>query len=258
MSAYAQCSIDSAAQVRPGISPAPENIPCIERTTVYNQTLQVMCPFYYDSVVNIPVVNTTYPVEVTIDSMELTAVNGLPPGITWTKNPMRLKGGENGCITFSGTTTAAPGPYEVEWYGTVWGSLPSQVPAQLRYPVYTGGLTKYNYVKYYFNVIEPGDTCIHYKNHPAGISDASEDLARSLRLYPNPAAGSFELSVYTAAPTEGEIEVSDVTGRVVYATTFSASGSYKTRIDLTGYGKGFYIVRLHTAEGTAARTITIE
>ena len=57
---------------------------------------------------------------VTIDSVRLDSVNGMPTGINWIKNPNVLPGGGFGCVEFTGTTSDSAGTYNLAYVGTVW------------------------------------------------------------------------------------------------------------------------------------------
>ena len=74
-------------------------------------------------------------------------------------------------------------------------------------------------------------------------------------IFPNPAEGSFSLS-YTGVNTTGDIELIDVTGRVVFMERASlVSGTVRT-IDLSDLSAGNYTVRLMAAgERTTQRLL---
>lgn len=247
------CIPDSAAQPRPGISPSPDVIPCVVDNAPYNQTLQVRCPAVYDSVINFGI--TTYPLTVTIDSMELDSVINLPAGLTWAKYPNRLNGGQIGCITFSGTTTAAPGYYHLGWYGTAWTHAPI-----IGQKTVTGNLNRYSYVNYYLNVIAAaGDSCIPYNPYATnGISELNPILNTMISVSPNPSNGVFTLRINAGSRVTGQVEIIDVTGRNVYAQDVDLIGLQNISVDLSKCAKGIYTVLLKTANGNAAKRISID
>jgi hypothetical protein len=247
------CIPDSAQQPRAGISPSPNVIPCVVDSAPYFQTIQVRCPTVFDSVVNLGI--TTYPLTVTIDSMQLDSVINLPAGITWARYPARLNGGQIGCLTFSGTTTAAPGYYHLGWYGTAWVHA-TGVGAR----TVVGSLNRYSYVNYYLNVIgAAGDTCIPYNPYAnTGINTLSSVLNTELDVYPNPSNGAFTLKLNAGSRVHGQVEVIDVTGRVVFSQDIDLIGQENISIDLSKCSKGIYTVLLKTANGNAARRISID
>lgn len=247
------CIPDSAQQPRAGISPSPNVIPCVVDSAPYFQTIQVRCPTVFDSVVNLGI--TTYPLTVTIDSMQLDSVINLPAGITWVRYPSKLKGGQLGCLTFSGITTAAPGYYHLGWYGTAWVHA-TGVGAR----TVVGSLNRYSYVNYYLNVIGAvGDTCIPYNPYAnVGINTLSSALNTELDVYPNPSNGAFTLKLNAGSRVNGQVEVIDVTGRVVFSQDVDLIGQENISIDLSKCSKGIYTVLLKTANGNTARRISLE
>ena len=250
LSAHSQCTIDAAAQPRPGISPSAADLPCIITSAPYDKTLQVQCPGYFDTVVNLII--TTYPVTVTIDSIELDSVINLPAGITWTKNPDRLNGGQNGCLTFSGTTTASTGYYHLTWYGTAWVTE----PYGLGNKTVTGSLNRYGYVDYYLNVINPGDSCTPY--NPNGITNINPELNTELIVSPNPSNGLFTLKLNAGSRVTGQVEIIDVTGRIIYSQDVDLIGLENINIDLSKSAKGIYTLLLKTPNGNATKRISID
>ena len=247
------CTPDSAAQPRPGISPSPANIPCVVDGAPFNQTLQVQCPAYFDTVINLGI--TSYPLTVTVDSMELDSVVNLPAGLTWVKFPNRLKGGQNGCLTFSGTTNAAPGYYHLTWYGTAWVTE----PYGLGHKTVTGSLNRYGYVNYYLNVIaSAGDSCIPYNPYINGINDLNPLLNTAITVSPNPSNGVFTLKLNAGSRVTGQVEIIDVTGRTVFSQDVDLIGLENMNIDISKCTKGIYTVMLKTANGNAVKRISID
>jgi hypothetical protein len=186
--------------------------------------------------------------------MELDSVINLPAGITWTKNPNRLNGGQNGCLTFSGTTTATPGYYHLTWYGTAWTHA-----QYVGSKTVTGSLNRYGYVNYYLNVINPGDSCIPYNPYAtSGISELNPELNTMITVSPNPSNGVFTLKLNAGSRINGQVEIIDVTGRSVYAQDVDLIGQQNINIDLSKCAKGIYTVLLKTANGNAAKRISID
>jgi hypothetical protein len=179
--------------------------------------------------------------------MELDSVIGLPAGITWTKNPNKLYGGQNGCLNFMGTTTDPKAVYRLLWYGTVWGQLPSAVPAQYRSQVYTGVLNKMPWFDYYLDVIEQGDAC--NPGLAAGINSIDNHMEATINVYPNPGNGLFDLKLTSAQPVSGALIVTDVTGReILRRSNVDVNTLYQTSFDITGVAAGLYTVQFRTPQ----------
>lgn len=119
----AQCVIDQAilAGAQNGVYPAAAQLPHIVKDSAYDQTVQgkiadTMSQSF--TVGGIPITSS-----VTIDSVRLDSIVGLPAGITWVKNPNVLLGGGFGCIEFTGSTSDSAGVYPITGYGKVWVHL---------------------------------------------------------------------------------------------------------------------------------------
>ncbi|MCK5591701.1 MAG: T9SS type A sorting domain-containing protein, partial [Candidatus Pacebacteria bacterium] len=85
---------------------------------------------------------------------------------------------------------------------------------------------------YFVDDVYVGDTT-------TGINDLS--TSNNIRIYPNPTTG-----IFTVQGATGEIEVYDMVGGKVLATT-------KEEIDLSSYAKGIYLIRV----GEAVRKIVL-
>lgn len=117
----AQCNINTSILTSPGVYPSADSIPCIAPGQYYDVTLQGLIDTAYDGTTI--VLGQTVPVHATIDSIRFDSIVGLPSGIFWSQNPLVLKGGEHGCIQFTGVTQDAPGIYPLTVYGTVWAYI---------------------------------------------------------------------------------------------------------------------------------------
>ena len=101
----AQCTIDTA-NTRTGFS--PNNPAPIRQGVSYAQTVQVYIPTTYSGL--------------TLDSLHIDSITGMPNGITYILNPVAgtVPGGGRGAFCFSGTTTDTLGPYPLTFYGFVY------------------------------------------------------------------------------------------------------------------------------------------
>lgn len=105
----AQCTINTG-NITNGFT--PDSLPCITQGLVYGQAVQV----------KVPTSQAAGPFSVTIDSVLLLSVTGLPAGITVSGVPANgiIHGGGNGCLWYSGTTSAATGTYQLTFNVRVW------------------------------------------------------------------------------------------------------------------------------------------
>jgi hypothetical protein len=235
------CTVDPQALNGPGISPPPSEMPCVVIGENFNQIIQVE---NFSTVMNL----------VTVDSMVLDSIIGLPAGLDWIKSSNALRAGQHGCLTFFGTTNVAPGRYTLSWYGTVWASA-----LGYSYP-YSGNLSTIaaqaggGNFSYSLTVINPGDPCPTV----TGINDLSADLNSALYVYPNPNNGVFGFRLNAGQRVNGEIAVYDMTGKRVFAQPLDVIGMYTTSIDLSAFAKGLHTLKLSTASGFATRRISVE
>ncbi len=253
--AGAQCTIDSTAQTTPGANPMADQLPCIEKTVAYNETVQGKIQAYQDT--SFTIAGFAINAHIVVDSVQIDSIAGLPTGINWTKNPDILYGGGNGCVNFSGTTTDTAGTYPLTAFGTAWLRIQVTNPIAIDTPyVIHGNLNRYSpFGDYYVVVINQGAPCVH---PTTGIKDFSKDLNTVMNVYPNPNNGSFEVSLNTGSRVNGSLNVIDMTGRTVYSQNLDIMGLYSTHINLTTLPKGIYTVQLKSAEGVTAKNISIQ
>jgi hypothetical protein len=254
--ASAQCTIDPSAQTTPGANPSKENLPCIERTVSYNQTVQGKIQETGDT--TITVAGFTVVANIRVDSVRIDSITGLPTNINWAKSPDILLGGDNGCMNFSGTTTDTAGTYDLTAWGTVWFRITANPPVvgPIDTPyTYQGSLNRFSpFGDYYVVVTEKGAPCVK----PTGIRDFSAELNAAIAVYPNPNNGNFVFTLNTGNRVTGNLNVVDMNGKVVYTKPLDVAGFYSNQIDLSGLAKGLYAVQLRTTEGVASKNILID
>lgn len=87
-----------------------------------------------------------------------------------------------------------------------------------------------------------------------GLSEA--DVVQVIQAYPNPSIGTFTLS-YPVQPTAGELEVRDLSGRLVLRERIPA-WSQMHRVELDGEALGMYQCKLTWGAHTATTRIVLE
>jgi len=251
----AQCVIDSTNT--DFLSPRPDSLPCVERTVPYSQTLQIAVPTSMD----LQDFGSPISFVLIVDSVVINSVNGLPTGLAYDMNPSSgvLYGGDHGCATVAGTTTDAVGNYPITFDGfiTLHGNP---------FPPYFDGDTTIDFAtlqslapdmfSLFVDVINPGDEC--RPSQGTGIKNFSSDLNAAMSVYPNPNNGVFQFSLNAAHRVNGQINVIDYTGKVVYSQNIDVIGLYNTNIDLQNFAKGVYVVQVKTAEGLASKSISVQ
>jgi hypothetical protein len=84
----------------------------------------------------------------------------------------------------------------------------------------------------------------------------TEEMADGLILFPNPSEGKFYFETAYAAGEPIELQVMDLTGRVVYQTV--TSNLDKAEIDLSDHPKGMYFIRIKSGEMVVNRKVIIQ
>jgi hypothetical protein len=88
-------------------------------------------------------------------------------------------------------------------------------------------------------------------NNYVGVGEG--DFAAAFELYPNPSTGIYNLYLELFKPQTLEMEVTDLSGKVLYQQKENNAFVYKGEIDLSTFAKGIYILRL-----TAGNQITFK
>ena len=90
---------------------------------------------------------------------------------------------------------------------------------------------------------------------PVIITGEDEELAKELRIYPNPSTGLFQIELGDFNQTL-TITVTDALGRTIKTETLSTTNSYS--LDLRGYASGAYAVQFKTEKGIVTKKLIIE
>jgi len=234
-------------------NPLPPDVPCAEQGVLYNEVLQ----FYIPATVDLADYGVPISYVLTVDSVVLDSITGLPNGLNWAQNGGPIfYGGTHGCGLTNGTTNDPTGNYPIVFHGLAWvhgqpfpGVFDGDTTLTLQQLI--GAATQGG--SYSIDVIAAGGTC-----HASGIKDFNADLNTALSVYPNPNNGNFELKLNSGRRINGEIVIVDVTGKKVFSQLLDVTGMYATSVDLTQYAKGLYTVQLRTTEGFASKNISVE
>lgn len=95
------------------------------------------------------------------------------------------------------------------------------------------------------------DTCV-------GIGAGAWNPA--LAIFPNPNQGNFTLSMdHPNLSGDVTVEIWTLTGQRVYlAQPQAIAGHFESRIDLSSYGKGTYLITVKSAQGTITRQMVVQ
>jgi hypothetical protein len=84
----------------------------------------------------------------------------------------------------------------------------------------------------------------------------NEVSAGGVTILPNPSNGKFYLETKNLSSDPIELQVMDLTGRIIYERQLFISEKFE--IDLSGQQKGMYFVRIKSGEGLLTRKIVIQ
>ncbi len=100
------------------------------------------------------------------------------------------------------------------------------------------------------------DTFSILVQEPTGIKDIQEQITR---IYPNPTDNILNIEI-TNSDTKGlEIEILDITGKVIYQRESENPSSQLTeQLDLSGYAKGIYLIRVRQADAVYIRKVIVK
>ena len=247
------CTIDTSNTAF--FNPRPDSLPCVERGVLYTQTLQIKIPTSID----LQQFGAPISFILTVDSVVFDSVGGLPNGLNLSLNPFsgHLKGGQHACAVVSGTTNDPTGNYPLTFYGnmTLHGAaFPPLFDGDTTIDLAVIQSNPQNPFHASLDVIDPGAACRASTN----VRDFNAELNSFIQVFPNPNNGAFEFRLNAGRRVNGEIVITDVTGRKVYTEQLDAVGFYSSSIYLSQFSKGLYTLQLRTANGFDSKNISIE
>jgi len=209
---FSQCTPPSPTG-NPGLSPAPANVPCLERGVPYDYTLNFE---------NFSSFNCSG-FSVSINSATIDDLDNLPCGITWQADQSSYTAGETGCIRITGTTTDVVGQYPLTVSMTfnlnILGSpytVSGSIPDLIQQMTAVGCSAPSINTNYFSRVIDPG-TCPAIGTLPNGTSSGTtcpptQQIAVSI---------SGNNTICNGASTTLTANVTNSTGTVTYAWSTS-------------------------------------
>ncbi len=91
----------------------------------------------------------------------------------------------------------------------------------------------------------------------AGTTEIREERAGDLTVYPNPASNELNVRLSNQMNGPAEIQMLDVSGRVVYQSSFAATGAELMTFDLHGLQSGTYSVVLNTPNSVKTQRLQV-
>jgi len=92
---------------------------------------------------------------------------------------------------------------------------------------------------------------------PAGIVE-NLNAAFGITLTPNPTNGMFTLTVSGMKNSVASISISDLAGKEVYSDNGTSANILTKEIDLSGFPKGIYFVKVRTDQQTATKKLVLQ
>ncbi|MEY3442594.1 MAG: hypothetical protein RLZZ519_875, partial [Bacteroidota bacterium] len=91
------------------------------------------------------------------------------------------------------------------------------------------------------------------------LSGTEEALQTELGVFPNPNNGNFTVRFEGTEATTGTIELYDLTGKLVYATSNAVqSGINQVAVTTTGLPRGMYALRMVSGEATWTSRVIVQ
>lgn len=234
--AKAQCTPDPTI-TDPGVYPDSATGLAVGTVGVpYNQVIQVRT--FQDTVVTIAPFGT---INFRLDSITITGVSGLPPGLTYACNPGTCKflANSNGCLLISGTPVTA-------------GIYPITVDVMAKGKITSLGNIAYSQpqtVTYYTIVIDtnsgvmellPKDKLSMSQNLPNPFRD------KSVIYFNSPLTGKTDFKVY------------NILGKVVFSDVISAKRGINTyTLDAAKFNSGIYMYSITSGNATVTRRMVV-
>lgn len=196
----------------------PAELPDATRNTSYSQVIQFKAPL--DTNIFYQPLNTT--VAVKIDSLRITGVVGLPPGMSYRchNNSCMVNGGSVGCIVLEGIPTE-PGSYPLLVLTRTSGKLKGTPPFPDIPQVQNDTNTRYRL----------------FVSWPTGISQLIE--SGKIQLYPNPAQATVTIEGDFSSTKQPVLTVFDSMGKKVKQLNLS-SDSYTQQLAVSDLPSGMY------------------
>ena len=88
---------------------------------------------------------------------------------------------------------------------------------------------------------------------PTGIA---ENNAEFFSISPNPSAGKFTVSTIDRSQKTLQIEIIDLTGKIIFTEQTRSSGLLS--VDISSYPKGIYFVKIHNGEHRSIKKIIVQ
>lgn len=234
---------------------APNTVPCAEQGVAYSHAVQ----FTMFSAFN-------FQGQQSVDSIEFTSVGNLPCGVCWAvnKTTKRYAANEDGCITFTGTTTDNAGQYKLALALKAWiNGQPTglDIPASL---VDQTGIRLFLRVKAPAGNCASVDTATNYQGNltaslscPTGINEVNSNVS-ALNIVPNPMNTEAVVSFVAATSADFTVRITDITGREVSVKQLDGKvGENRITIERNNLPAGTYFLVVNNGNHVVTKRFAI-
>jgi len=90
------------------------------------------------------------------------------------------------------------------------------------------------------------------------ISVDEDFMNGTLKIYPNPTRGLFNVEFATASAADAEISIVNMVGQVISTEVVTVNGLYNNQFDLSNESAGVYFIKFTTEDGVLTERITVE
>jgi hypothetical protein len=194
----------------------------------------------YSEVIQLKVLTDTS--GVTVDSVDITGVAGLPSGFTYqcTPSSCHFPGGSDACILLTGpapTTGMAGQIYPLTVGVSLYGHL-GIIPVN----DYPANITRYRLV------VDPAN----------GISFLTNEKLNVLQNVPNPFNKTTEISFYSPAGELLNLKISNLLGKVIYTQSlFALKGLNKITLSSKDFNPGIYIYSIGNSKAFITKRMIV-
>ncbi len=91
----------------------------------------------------------------------------------------------------------------------------------------------------------------------AGVG-VQEIAGATIAVYPNPASSVLTLDVTFDAAQSGNVLITDATGKTVFQTAFENVSGINKQLDVTGFAKGLYMLKVATENGVSVHKVIVQ
>ena len=140
-------------------------------------------------------------------------------------------------ITFTDTTSPTPISWDWDFGDGTGATVQNPTHTFLAFLPYTVRL-----------IVEDAagcrDTAFHFININEYVGVEEADFANSVKVYPNPSHGQYQIAVEFFNVTDLELQVYDLSGQKIYREFHPMTFDFKGNLDLTGLSNGIYVLHL--------------